>query len=351
MKKLKILVVGAGLMGKQHIRLIKENKDCELAGIVELDNKVSHLVAKENNTQIYFSIDSYLKTGTVDGVIIASPNEFHFDQALFCIQNQIPVLIEKPIASTVKSALILVNLAEIKKNKVLVGHHRVYSPFISETKKIIQSGQLGKLVSIMGSSQFYKPDNYFIEGPWRKEIGGGPILINLIHDIGNLRLICGEIEAVQAISSSAIRQFSVEDTLAVSFLFESGTLGSFLLSDTAASSLSWEHTSGENPSFPYHKNENCYFVSGTRGSLNIPSMTLKFYKNSDKSSWLNPLTESVLKIKREDPLTLQLKHFIDLIGSDHIRPMVSALDGLRNLQVAEAIKTSAKLNKLIKITY
>jgi predicted dehydrogenase len=80
-------------------------------------------------------------------------------------------------------------------------------------------------------------------------------------------------------------------------------------------------------------------------------MTLKFYKNSDKSSWLNPLTESVLKIKREDPLTLQLKHFIDLIGSDHIRPMVSASDGLRNLQVAEAIKTSAKLNKLIKITY
>ena len=104
---------------------------------------------------------------------------------------------------------------------------------------MIESGVLGRLVAVTGAAMFRKPDSYFDEVPWRREPGGGPLLINLIHEIDTLRYLCGEIESVQALVSRAIRGFEVEDTVAVNLAFASGAVGTFLLSDAAASAVSW----------------------------------------------------------------------------------------------------------------
>ena len=348
MKKLKIVVVGPGLIGKQHIRLIKENKECELASIVAPDHAINHEIARLNETKIYHSISECIDRENIDGVIISSPNQFHYEQGRICIDAGIPALIEKPITSFIEDGIALAELAEHNNAKILIGHHRAHSPLMAQARRVIKSGQLGRLVSVIGSAQFYKPSHYFLDGPWRKEIGGGPILINLIHEIGNMRALCGEIAAVQAISSSAIRKFPVEDTVAINFIFESGALGTFILSDTAASARSWEQTSRENPSYPSYPDEDCYNVAGTRGSLAIPTMRIKHYAPEVDPSWWTPFSEEILDVTRSDPLSCQLQHFLEIIRGK-VEPIVSARDGLRNLQVTEAVRNSALQKKMIQI--
>jgi predicted dehydrogenase len=200
----------------------------------------------------------------------------------------------------------------------------------------------------MGSAQFCKPNHYFKDGPWRREPGGGPILINLIHEIGNLRSLCGEITAVQAISSSSVRRFPVEDTVVINLAFASGALGTFVLSDTAATAKSWEQTSRENPAYPTYADEDCYAIAGTIGSLAIPTMRLKYYGPDTEPSWWTPFHEEVLEIHREDPLTRQLDQFLQVI-SGQCKPLVTATDGLRNLMVTEAVRRSAVTRNIVQI--
>lgn len=346
MSELKLVVVGPGLIGKQHIRLIRENPDCELVAIVSPDHGPNYQIACESNVLLFHDLASCLKASTVDGVIVSSPNIFHAEQARLCIEAGIPVLIEKPIAASVREGAMLAELAARCGTPVLVGHHRTYSPVLATARAIVQSGRLGRLVSVMGSAQFYKPSNYFAAGPWRTQAGGGPILINLIHEVGNLRSLCGEIKAVQALSSSAVRGFAVEDTVAINLMFENGALGTFLLSDTAACARSWEQTSRENPAYPTYPDEDCYFIAGTRGSLSVPTFRIKRYRDDIEPSWLEPFEAEVVDVPRAEPLACQLEHFVQVIRGT-AAPLVSALDGLRNLEITEAIARSAAERALV----
>jgi predicted dehydrogenase len=294
---------------------------------------------------LFHDLSVCLRSVAPSGVIISSPNEFHYEQARLCIERDIPVLIEKPITSSYADAARLVDLVARRAAKVIVGHHRAHSPLMAMAKAIIETGRLGRLVAVQGSAIFCKPPEYFEAGPWRREIGGGPILINLIHEIGILRTLCGEIAAVHAIASNTIRGFPVEDTVAINLQFENGALGTFVLSDAGASPRSWEQTSRENPVYPTYPDEDCYSITGTRGSLDFPTMRLKSHL---APSWHVPLVEEVIPVVRKDPLERQLNNFIDVIVG-LAAPVVTAFDGAQNLKVAEAIRRSAETKSLIEI--
>jgi predicted dehydrogenase len=211
---------------------------------------------------------------------------------------------------------------------------------MAKAVEIVKSGRLGRLVAVVGTEMFCKPDQYFEDGPWRRQIGGGPLLINMVHEIGNLRALCGEIVAVQAFASSATRNFPVEDTVSVSLRFANGVLGSFMLSDTVAVPRSWEQTTREDPVFAAYPDEDCYVVAGTDGSLAIPTMRLRFYGDRAKRSWREPFEEETIGIERADPLTRQLANFCAVIRGT-AEPVVSARDGLQNVRVLDAIRQAA----------
>jgi predicted dehydrogenase len=278
--------------------------------------------------------------------VLATPNQLHVPQALLCVEAGLPVLLEKPLAMNVAEGVQLVEAAEKKGAKVLVGHHRTHSPIMAKAREVIASGRLGRLVAVMGSATFLKPDEYFADGPWRREPGGGPILLNMIHEVHNLRMLCGDIVAVQAFASNAVRGFAVEDTVAINLRFANGALGTFLLSDTAASPRSWEQTSQENKAYPTYEDEDCYVISGTNGSLSVPTMRLKTYPNPKDRSWWKPFESGVVGMVRDDPLKHQMEHFGAVVRGE-AQPLVTARDGLENLRITEAIAQAARTGQIV----
>jgi predicted dehydrogenase len=341
MKKIRIAVAGAGLIGRRHIELIRQRGDCELAAIVD-PAPAAAAFAREAGVTVHNTLADLFASERPHGVIAATPNSLHVRNGIDCVARGVPVLIEKPVADSVEDARRLIDAAERAKVPVLVGHHRRHSPILEKAREIVQGGVLGRIVAVMGSAMFYKPDSYFDEGPWRREPGGGPILINMIHEVDDLRSMCGEIAEVQALASNAIRGFPVEDTVALNLRFADGALGTFLLSDTAATARSWEQTSGENSSYASYPDEDCYVIAGVSGSLAIPSMRLKVY--AGERSWWKPFETSVVAVQRTDPLSRQLEHFCAVVRGE-ATPLVSARDALQTLRVTLAIDESARTGR------
>jgi predicted dehydrogenase len=145
-----------------------------------------------------------------------------------------------------------------------------------------------------------------------------------------------------------VRGFPVEDTVAITFRFASGVLGSFMLSDTAACPRSWEQTSQENKAYPSYDDEDCYVIAGTNGSLSVPTMRLKTYPRAEDRSWWKPFDVGAVELVRDDPIRCQLEHFGAVVRGESA-PLVSARDGLANLRVTEAIAEAARTGRIVEI--
>lgn len=348
MSLLRIAVAGAGLMGRSHAQLLSDHAQTRLSAFVD-PAEHGQALAREFGVPCHASLDELFGRDKPDALIIATPNDVHVPQALQALAQGLPVLLEKPVSTTVAQGQLLLDAVQATGARVLVGHHRAHSPIMAKAREVVQSGRLGRLVAVQGSATFYKPDRYFADGPWRAAPGGGPILINMIHEVHNLRILCGDIAAVQAFASNSVRGFAVEDSAVINLRFESGVLGSFALSDAAASARSWEQTSQENKAYPSYGDEDCYVLSGTLGTLAVPTMRLKTYADSQQASWWLPFELGAVDLVREDPLKRQLDHFVDIVLGQ-AEPLVSVRDGLQNLRVIEAIAQAVRTGQAVQIS-
>jgi predicted dehydrogenase len=343
----RIAVAGAGLIGRRHIEEVDASGSAQLAAIVD-PSPAAQEVADKFGVPLYGSLAELFGADTPDGVILATPNQLHVEGGLECVAAGVPVLVEKPVGDTVEGATRLVEAAEAAGVPLLIGHHRNYSAIMAKAREIVQSGVLGSIVAVVGTAMFYKPDDYFdAGGGWRRQAGGGPILLNLIHEVNNLVSLVGDVVRVQAATSNATRGFEVEDTAAMVFTFANGALGTFLLSDTAASPRSWEQTSMENTTYASYPDEDCYHLAGTRGSLSVPTMRLKVYEG--ERSWWQPFESLTLGLARSDPLANQVEHFAAVIRGE-VEPICSGRDGLKTLLVVDAVLEAARTGAPVDIT-
>jgi UDP-N-acetylglucosamine 3-dehydrogenase len=146
---LKAAVIGVGSMGKNHARVYYDLDNVELVAVADLDSKNGIEISKKFDCKFYRDYNEMLTKEKIDVVSIAVPTTQHTKVAIDVLSKGIHVLIEKPIADTVENANKIVKLAKSKKLTLAVGHIERFNPVVVKLKKIIDSGQLGEIISII----------------------------------------------------------------------------------------------------------------------------------------------------------------------------------------------------------
>ena len=337
MQEFPIAVIGAGAIGRTHIDLIRGNPRCRLAAIVD-PTPAAQALALELDVPYFSEIDDRLLGAGVRAAILATPTPIHAEHAATCLQLGIPILLEKPVTSTLTEAKPLDQLADDSKVPVLVGHHRRHSTIIAAARDALRKGAVGDINAVSAHFLLGKPDNYFAPEWRRAKDSGGPILTNLIHDLDGLRFLVGEVEQVCATLSPSRRGHSVEDGAAILWRFAAGVIGTVIASDHSPGPFSWEFASGEDPKYDHHLVPS-YIVAGTSGTLEIPS--LRLWEQRAPVDWHQPLETVRLHVEHDNPLMRQLEHFLDVVENG-ATPCVTNADATRSLALVQAIVVSAR---------
>jgi UDP-N-acetylglucosamine 3-dehydrogenase len=207
---LKIGVVGVGVMGSNHARVLAEMAGVQLVGVVDPDIKQRQFVARNLGCPESSDLDGLIRSG-VDAVTIAAPTHLHHDLALKCIAHGIHVLVEKPIAPTVEDGRAIVAAARRAGVTLMVGHVERFNPAVESIKRAIK-GQ--DILSIAITRV----------GPFPPRMSNVGVVIDLaVHDIDLIRWFTdSEIVEIQPQLSSAIAER--EDIALLQFRTASGVL-------------------------------------------------------------------------------------------------------------------------------
>lgn len=347
MSRLRIAVIGAGLIGQTHIDRALTSASVELVAIADPTPAAAEL-ARAAGVPCFAAYRQMLAEARPAGVVVATPNATHAQITIDCLESRAAVLVEKPIADTLEDGRRICAASQAAGLPVLVGHQRRHNPIMRKARAIVASGALGRPVSATVMCTWRKPHDYF-DVAWRRQQGGGPILINLIHDIDLMRHLYGEIDTVQALASNAVRGFEVEDTAVVALRFRNGALGTVTVSDSTTAPWNWDLSAGEAERFP-RQDIDAHFYSGTEGSLTLPRLQLWRYRKDEgpAQGWHDPLTMERTALHTGCPYTEQLRHFAALVEGKEA-PVCSALDGFRTLEATLAVTEAAASGRPVRL--
>jgi UDP-N-acetylglucosamine 3-dehydrogenase len=207
---LRVGVVGVGVMGSNHARVLAEFPGVVLAGVADPDRKQAHVVGGTLGCPALSSVDELLDRG-VDAVTVAAPTHFHRDIALACIERGVHVLVEKPIASTVAEGEDIIAAARRAGLTLMIGHVERFNPAVEAIADAIRDEDILSIAITR-------------VGPFPPRMSNVGVVIDLaVHDID---LICwftgSEITEVQPQLSNAIADR--EDIALLQFRTASGVL-------------------------------------------------------------------------------------------------------------------------------
>jgi UDP-N-acetylglucosamine 3-dehydrogenase len=209
-KPLKVGVVGVGVMGSNHARVLADIPGVHLVGIADPDRKQREAVTRSLGCSAHSDVGGLLQAG-VDAITIAAPTHLHHDLALECIARGIHVMVEKPIAPTVEEGHAIVAAASRAGVTLMVGHVERFNPAVESVKRAIKNQDILSIAITR-------------VGPFPPRMSNVGVVIDLaVHDIDLIRWFTdSEIVEIQPQLSSAVAER--EDIALLQFRTASGVL-------------------------------------------------------------------------------------------------------------------------------
>jgi predicted dehydrogenase len=209
-ERLRIGVVGVGVMGSNHARVLAEMAGVELMGVVDPDRGQREFVSRTLGCPAFADIKELFARG-VDAVTIAAPTHLHHDLAIECIDRGIHLLVEKPIAPTAEEGRAIVAAARRSGVTLMVGHVERFNPAVESIKRAIKNQDILSIAITR-------------VGPFPPRMSNVGVVIDLaVHDIDLIRWFTdSEIVEIQPQMSSAVAER--EDIALLQFRTASGVL-------------------------------------------------------------------------------------------------------------------------------
>jgi UDP-N-acetylglucosamine 3-dehydrogenase len=207
---LRIGVVGVGVMGSNHARVLSELQGIKLVGVVDPDAKQREHVARTLGCAAFADLEAMIASG-VDAITIAAPTQLHREITLECAKHGIHILVEKPIASTIEEGRAIVAAAHRAGVTLMVGHVERFNPAVQSLKRAIKDQDILSIAITR-------------VGPFPPRMSNVGVVIDLaVHDIDLIRWFTdSEIIEIQPQTSSAVAER--EDIALLQFRTASGVL-------------------------------------------------------------------------------------------------------------------------------
>jgi UDP-N-acetylglucosamine 3-dehydrogenase len=207
---LRVGVVGVGVMGSNHARVLAGLPGIRLVGVADPDHQQARFVAGALGTTAVDDVDALLPLG-IDAVTIAAPTHLHHDIALTCIKRGIHVLVEKPIASNPEEGRSIVAAARRAGVTLMVGHVERFNPAVETVKEAIRGEEILSIAITR-------------VGPFPPRMSNVGVVIDLaVHDIDLIRWFTdSDIVDVQPLTANAVAER--EDIALLQFRTTSGVL-------------------------------------------------------------------------------------------------------------------------------
>ena len=297
---LRIGVVGVGVMGSNHARVLAGLSGVTLVGIADPDRKQAEFVAQTLGCEGVATVGELLDLG-LDAITIAAPTQLHHEIALACIARGVHVLVEKPIASSVEEGNAIVAAARRAGVTLMVGHVERFNPAVEAVKQAIRGEDILSIAITR-------------VGPFPPRMSNIGVVIDLaVHDIDLIRWFTdSEIIDVQPQVSSAVAER--EDIALLQFRTASGVL--------AHINTNWLT--------PFKARNITVATRGkyVMGDLLTRQVTECFGFQPDGSYSMRHLS-----VGHAEPLRAELTAFIDTLRSGD-RPPVTGEEGVASLEIA-----------------
>lgn len=314
MKKIGVAVIGTGFWGRNHARVFKELVETELLAVCDIDYERAKVVAKQFGVKPYARTEKMLKVEGIEAVSICTWSTNLAKEAMKAIKAGKHIIIEKPMATNVKHAKMLLGTAEKENVHLTVGFLMRFIPGIQYIKKAVENKTIGELVCATAKRV----------SEWPERIGDvGVVKDTAIHDIDIMRYIFGEEPIAVFAKAGSMKHRKFEDYAQIMLTFEGGK-SAFIESNWLT---------------PYKTR--MLTVTGSSTIMKLDYITQELTVEDAKET-VQP------RYAWKEPLKLELQHFANcILGKE--KPLITGMDGLKALEIAEAALKSSAKSKVVKL--
>jgi len=326
--RLKVAIIGCGWAGIRHARAFA-GCGAAITWAVDTDKqRAEQILQFQPACRITGDFREAIVDPDLDAVDICLPHDLHAPVSIDCLGAGKHVLVEKPIAATLEEAERMIEEAEKCGVVLMVAENEVYSPLYRKVRDLIEEGTIGKPALVQMTRGAYATEDYKQNRPWfldPEKAAGGMMMSGGIHDVEKLRMIVGEITAVQALQApKRCPEMGADDTGVAVLRFQNGAIGLMIQSNSYKSAVT---AAGEE----IHQLR----IDGELGSIEAIGThggRIRIFAEKADALPEGSYIETEIIVPQEDTFHLEIAHFLHCLKSGEV-PITAGSKMLRSLGI------------------